>query len=269
MDIMRSLGAKLTGKRINTVSERAGIVSDAIPMKRRASMINKDRVSLVRIGDVKDPILGVECEGKAIDISHLKGVFRNGEVLDASIENGCLFLVKGKDSYWFPLIDYFEGDPVYPDLKASTEFRMDPRKISDRYGKDLKKGYAKLVADYDDKGGKIVRAYIYTDGQDLKDVVVLAGTWAGEPSVSRFPIDYLKDIDVFGRDVTARMSTDYPIELLTDDTVGSSYLVAPRIFREDDLDFVERETEKEKAWVESHNRRRVGRRSIGSDRRQR
>lgn len=266
MGIVRSLGAKLTGRRINAVSERAGMVSDRVPMKKRASIINRDRVSLVRIGDAEEPILGVECEGKAADLSHLRGVFRDGEVLDASIENGCLLLSKGRDAYWFPLADYFDSEPVYPDLKASTEFRMDPHMISDRYGKALRNGYAKLAAGYDGSGRKVVRAYIYTAGVDLMDVVTLAGTWTGEPSASRFPMDHLKDIDVFGRDVTVRMSSDYPMELITDDTVDSSYLVAPRIFGEDDRDLAEREAEKEREWAESHGRGGAGGRA---DRRQR
>lgn len=271
MSVMRSFGAKLSGKRINAVSKRAGTVSDKVPMKKRASIVDKDRISIVCIGDGNEPILGIECEEKAIDLNHMRGVFRDGEILDASVENGYLYLAKGKDTYWFPLTDFYDGEAYYPKWEASTEFRMDPRKLSDIYGKDLKNGYAKLIADYDDNGEKIVRAFIFTDREELKDSVVLAGTWVGEPSVSRFPMDRLKNIGVFGKDVVARMSTDYPLELVTDDTVHSSYLIAPRIsYAGDDLDEIEmKEKEKEGKWVGSHNVRGSIKHIIGSNWRQR
>lgn len=260
MGIMRSFGAKLTGKRINTVVERAGTVSDRVPMRRRASMIDDSHVSLVRIGDGREPVLGIECDDKAIDLAHMRGVFKDGEVLDASVENGCLILTKGKDLYRFPLLDYEGTEPVYPDLKTATAFRIDPRMISDRYGRELKDGYAKLVADYDDKGKRVVRAYIYGPGPHLVDVVTLAGTWTGEPSVSRFPMDYLKDIDAFGRDVRIGMSTDHPLELITDDIMDSSYLVAPRLTSFDDEEreeYLTKERTQEEGWFKSHNTKRT------------
>lgn len=264
MGIMRSFGAKLTGKRINTVVERAGTVSDRVPMRRRASMIDDSRVSIVRIGDGREPVLGIECDDKAIDLAHMRGVFKDGEVLDASIKDGCLYLTKGKDAYWFPLNDYYDAEPGYPDLKTATAFRIDPRMISDRYGRELKDGYAKLVADLDGNGRRIVRAYIYGPGPHLVDVVTLAGTWEGEPSVSRFPMYRLKDIGAFGKDVGIGMSTDHPLELITDDIVDSSYLVAPRLAPFDDEEreeYLTKERTQEEGWFKSHNTKRsVGRR---------
>lgn len=47
MSRMRSLGARLMGKHINTAAERIGIVSDKVPMKNRISIVDKGRVCLV------------------------------------------------------------------------------------------------------------------------------------------------------------------------------------------------------------------------------
>lgn len=227
MGIMRSFGAKLTGKRINTVVERAGTVSDRVPMRRRASMIDDSRVSIVRIGDGREPVLGIECDDKAIDLAHMRGVFLDGEVLDASVENGCLYLTKGKDAYWFPLNDYYETDAKYPELDPETEFRMDPKKLSKAYSKELKGGFARLIADYDESGRRIVRAVVYDKNKQPKGSIVLAGIWTGSPSRANYPMDYLKDIGRFGNDAEVRMSTDHPMEMIVDGDVPTRYLLAP------------------------------------------
>ena len=252
MGAIRSLGARLTGKRINTVAERIGTVSGTAPMKKRVSLVDKERVSLISIGDGKEPVFGIDQPDKYIDLSHLKGVFSDGEVLDATVENGCLYLTKGKDAYWFPLDDYYDADAKYPDLDLETEFRMDPRKLSKAYSKELKNGIARLIADYDENGEKIVRAVIYDKNRQPKGSVILAGTWTGSPSRASYSMDRLKDVGRFGKDVRVRMSTDYPMEMIADGEVPSRYMLAPVVGLE------EEEPDGTEGPIGSRNRRRVG-----------
>lgn len=143
---------------------------------------------------------------------------------------------KGKDAYWFPLDDYYEMDAKYPELDPETEFRMDPRKLSKAYSKELKGGFARLIADYDESGKKIVRAVVYDRNRQPKGSIVLAGTWTGSPSRSNYPMDYLKDIGRFGNDAEVRMSTDHPMEMIVDGDVPTRYLLAPVVgLEEEDL----------------------------------
>ena len=252
MSRIRSLGARLTGRRINIAAERIGIVSDRIPMKSRISLVDKGHVCLVNIGDGKEPVFGIDQPEKYIDLNHLKGVFRDGEVLDASVENGRLYLTKGKDAYWFPLDDYYDGDAKYPDLDPETEFRMDPRKLSKMFSKELKGGFARLIADYDENGKKIVRAVVYDKDRQQKGSVILAGTWMGSPSRANYPMDYLKDIGRFGNDAEVRMSTDYPMEMIVEGDVPTRYLLAPVVGLDgEELDGTD-------GPVGSRNRRRMG-----------
>lgn len=252
MSRMRSLGARLMGKHINTAAERIGIISDKVPMKNRISIVDKGRVCLVNIGDGKEPVFGIDQPEKCIDLDHLKGVFKDGEVLDASVENGCLYLTKGKDAYWFPLDDYYEPEAKYPELDPETEFLMDPRKLSKMYSKELKGGFARLMADYDESGRKIVRAVVYDRNRQPKGSIVLAGTWTGSPSRSNYPMDYLKDIGRFGNDAEVRMSTDHPKEMIVEGDVPTRYLLAPVVGSD-----VE-EPDGTEGPVGSRNRRRTG-----------
>lgn len=252
MSMIRSLGARLTGRHINTATERISVVSDKIPMKNRISLVDKGHVCLVNIGDGKEPVFGIDQPEKYIDLNHLKGVFKDGEVLDASVENGRLYLTKGKDAYWFPLDDYYDGDAKYPDLEPETEFRMDPRKLSKAYSKELKGGFARLIADYDESGRKIVRAVVYDKDRQQKGSVILAGTWTGSPSRSNYPMDCLKDIGRFGNDAEVCMSTDYPMEMIVEGDVPTRYLLAPVVgLEEEDLNGTD-------GPVGSRNRRRTG-----------
>lgn len=254
MSRIRSLGARLTGRHINTATERISVVSDKMPMKNRISLVDKGHVCLVNIGDGKEPVFGIDEPEKYIDLNHLKGVFKDGEVLDASVEDGRLYLTKGKDAYWFPLDDYYDGDAKYPaDLDPETEFRMDPRKLSKAYSKELKGGFARLIADYDENGKKIVRAVVYDKDRQQKGSVILAGTWTGSPSRSNYPMDYLKDIGRFGNDAEVRMSTDYPMEMIVEGDVPTRYLLAPVVGLE------EEELNGTDGPVGSRNRRRTGR----------
>ena len=254
MSRIRSLGARLTGRHINTATERISVVSDKIPMKNRISLVDKGHVCLVNIGDGKEPVFGIDQPEKYIDLNHLKGVFKDGEVLDASVENGRLYLTKGKDAYWFPLDDYYDGDAKYPaDLDPETEFRMDPRRLSKAYSKELKGGFARLMADYDESGKKIVRAVVYDKNRQPKGSIVLAGTWTGSPSRANYPMDYLKDVGRFGNDAEVRMSTDYPMEMIVDGDVPTRYLLAPVVGLE------EEELNGTDGPVGSRNRRRTGR----------
>lgn len=253
MSRIRSLGARLTGKHINTAAERISVVSDKIPMKSRISLVDKGRVCLVNIGDGKEPVFGIDQPEKYIDLNHLKGVFRDGEVLDASVENGCLYFTKGKDAYWFPLDDYYEMDAKYPDLDPETEFRMDPRKLSKAYSKELKGGFARLMADYDESGRKIVRAVVYDKNRQPKGSIILAGTWTGSPSRANYPMDYLKDIGRFGNDAEVRMSTDYPMEMIVEGDVPTRYLLAPVV------GLVGEDPDGKECSVGSMNRRRAAR----------
>lgn len=251
MSRIRSLGARLTGKHINTATERISVVSDKIPMKNRISLVDKGHVCLVKIGDGKEPVFGIDQPEKYIDLNHLKGVFKDGEVLDASVENGRLYLTKGKDAYWFPLADYYDGDAKYPDLDPETEFRMDPQKLSKAYSKELKGGFARLMADYDENGKKIVRAVVYDKDRQQKGSIILAGTWTGSPSRSNYPMNYLKDIGRFGNDAEVRMSTDYPMEIIVEGDVPTRYLLAPVVgLEEEDLNGTD-------GPVGSRNRRRA------------
>lgn len=252
--VFRSYGQKLTGKRINSVVGKASIVGNRIPMKRQTSMADEDHVNIVCIGDGREPLLGVECPDKMVVLDHLRGVFRDDEVFDASVKDGCLHLTKGKNSYWFHLVDNFDKDVVCPKLDSDTRFRMDPRKLSKRYGKDVKGGYAKFVADVDSDGHRTVRAFIYDGSDRLVDCILLGTSWTGEASVSRYPMDYIRDMDRLGGEVVIGMSTDYPLvaDTLNED-VKVQYLLAPRIGFQDE-DTFHYESEQEEEWVSSHNR---------------
>ena len=256
MSRVRSLGARLTGRRMNTAAERISVVSQKVPMKNRISLVDKGRVCMVSMGDGKEPVFGIDQPEKYIDLDHLKGVFKDGEVLDASIENGCLYLTKGKDAYWFPLDDYYGSEAKYPELDPETEFRMDPRKLSKAYSKELKGGFARLIADYDESGRRIVRTVVYDRNRQLKGSFVLAGTWTGSPSEANYPMDYLKDIGRFGNDAEVRMSTDYPMEMIVEGDVPTRYLLAPVVGSD-----VE-EPDGTEGPVGSMNRRRMGRGSM-------
>ena len=72
MSRMRSLGARLTGRHINTAAERISVVSDKVPMKNRISIVDKGCVCLVSIGDGKEPVFGIDQPGKYIDLKHLR-----------------------------------------------------------------------------------------------------------------------------------------------------------------------------------------------------
>lgn len=260
MGMIRSLGAKLTGKRINSVVSRTELIGDRMPMGDTAGMVDEAHVCMLSFGDGDEPVLGVMCPDMNIDITHLKGVFKDGEVLDASVKDGCLVLTKGKDSYRFPLDDRPVSRVKRPRLDMDTEFSMHPKTLSKMYSKPVHNGYAKLVAGYDRSGAKEVRAFIYDAGGRLMDSVVLAGSWIGEESVSRFPMSYLKDIDAMGRDAKVRMSTDYPMELITDEEMPSSYLLAPRVEPTDSDGAFDHEAAQEAEWLASHNRKPVGKR---------
>lgn len=143
-------------------------------------------------------------------------------------------------------------DAKYPELDSETEFRMDPRKLSKAYSKELKGGFARLMADYDGNGEKIVRAVVYDKNRQPKGSIVLAGTWTGSPSGSNYPMDYLKDIGRFGNDAEVRMSTDYPMEMIVDGDVPTRYLLAPVVGLDgEELDGTD-------GPVGSRNRRRTG-----------
>lgn len=257
MSIIRNYNSKISGKRINNVVWKADIIGNNIPMRKKVAMIDKQRVNLVSIGDGKEPLMGEESPDSVLDVSHLKGVFSDDDDLTASIRDGRLYLTNGKDTFWFCLLDEHIQEPNYPsNMKLDTEFRTDPKKFAKMYSKDVKDGYAKLVADRDGNGKQYVRAFLYDKNGILKDSVILADSWEGTESVSRYPIDYLRNMDKMKGSVSIRMSTDYPLVANTlNDEVQTEYLLAPRIGRYDDEEPFAYESKQERNWVASHNRK--------------
>lgn len=153
MKIIRSLGQKLTGKRINSVVSKAGMVDNRLPMKRQTSLVDEDRVSIITIGDGREPLLGVEVFDKFIDTDHLNGVFDDDEVFDAHMDKGRLVLTKGRNNYRFPLDDVVGDEPRLPQIdEFDTSFILDPHRLPKKYGKDCKDGYVKFSAGYDENG---------------------------------------------------------------------------------------------------------------------
>lgn len=259
MRIIRSLGQKLTGKRINSVVSKADMVSNRLPMKRQTALVDDERISIITIGDGREPLLGVEVPDKFIDTDHLKGVFDDDEVFDTRMDNGRLVLTNCRNSYRFPLDYVVDNEPRLPQIEEfDTNFTLDPRRLPKKYGKDCKGGYVKISAGYDKTGKRIVRAFVYDKQHKLKDCVDLGDTWRGSESESRYAIDRMKNLGKLGDRMEISMSSDYPMFAdVREGEVKAVYALAPLIV----TDGIPSDEEvQEEEWLSSHNRRIVGRR---------
>lgn len=259
MRLIRSLGQKLTGKRINNIVSKVGTVDNKLPMRRQTALVDDERVSIITIGDGREPLLGVEVPDKFIDTDHLKGVFDDDEAFDVYMDNGRLVLTKDRNRYRFPLGDVVDKEPRLPQIdEFDTSFILDPRKLPKKYGKDCKGGYIKISAGYDHAGRKVARAFVYTDDNVLRDCVELSDSWNGTESVSRYPIDRMKNIGKLGDRIEVSLSSDYPMFAdVREGEVKATYALAPLIV----TDGVPSDEEaQEREWLSSHNRRIVGRR---------
>ena len=259
MKFIRSLGQKLTGKRINSVVSKADVVGNRLPMKRQTALVDEERISIITIGDGREPLLGVEVPEKFIDTDHLKGVFDDDEVFDAHMEKGRLVLTKGRNSYRFQLDDVVDNEPRLPQIdEFDTTFILDSSRLPKKYGKDCKGGYVKISAGYDKTGKRIVRAFVYDKQHKLKDCVNLGDTWRGSESESRYAIDRMKNLGKLGDRMEISMSSDYPMFAdVREGEVKAVYALAPLIV----TDGIPSDEEiQEEEWLSSHNRRIVGRR---------
>ncbi len=255
MRFIRSLSAKLSGRKVNSVIAKAAMVGDNVPLGTEVRMIDSDRVSMIELNGRGTPILGAVAEGE-LDIRRMKGVFSDGEEFDADMKDGKFVLRKGRDRYWFQVLDPASPMPkMPPSFDTDTHFEMDPRKISRMYDKRMKDGYARLVAGYDRYGNRTVHAFLFDEGYNLLDAVDLKAEWTGKESSVRLPMKQLKGISGLGKRVNVGMKDDYPLVATVDEgEMDVRYLLAPRIHT--DSSEIANEDRQQQTWIASHNRLR-------------
>jgi len=253
MGFIRSLSAKLSGRKMNSVIAKAAMMGDNLPLGTEVRMIDPERVSMIEMNGRGAPILGAAADGE-LDIRRMKGAFSDGEEFVADLKDGKFVLMKGRDRYWFQVLDPASPMPKMPPaFDTDTHFEMDPRKISRMYDKRMKDGYARLVAGYDRHGNRTVQAFLFDEGYNLLDAVDLKTEWTGKESSVRLPMKQLKGIGALGRSVNVGMKDDYPLVATIDEgEMDVRYLLAPRIHT--DSSEIAREDRQQQDWIASHNR---------------
>lgn len=264
MSIVKSLGVKLKGKRINRAVKTAESFGEYLPLEDDVKLVDKAHVDIIRMKS-DGGLLGVTVPKKCVSVSHMIDVFNDKETYDASVDDNFLYLTVGKNIYRFPLIEDDSSPVKIPEIECNTEFTFKPKElVKATHGKGLKKGHTTIRTIWDKKGKKSVWAILYDEGGTVpQSYIKLTDDWYDDKGLKRrvmLPTDYLRKLDNLGDEIHIEMDDDYPIAATSvADGIEMRYLLAPRIENDDSEEFIAKQkeiTRVEDEYIASHNMRR-------------
>lgn len=253
--MFKSSNSKVSAKRLNSVADKAYMVgSEVLPLKGQRTMMAKDKVSMVRVGEEGYPALDIDCEGKGVALPRIRNVFNGKEELELEVRDGTLIVSMGRNRYRFPLMEDAKEDAGMPRLTPSATFFMEPKELA-----KLAKGanYVRLEAGYSQKRRQktVFVSFYDKEGGFLKGID-LEVPWEGTEAASEFPADEIADWGNLGGRAEVGLSDDSPIQLDgSGDGVPYRYLLAPTITYPGQRTVSDAERE----WIASRNegRRRL------------
>lgn len=246
-------GGRVSGRRINSLVEKARLMGDEVPLEESRRMSHPAHIAMISVEGEDGPPLGVSGSGY-VDADRIRGMFRDDEQFAVSMEDGYLVFSKGpKDVYWFPVeahrLDEPEAVPIAPD----TTFDIDPAELARRTDHVI------IEAGYSRNGGRTVFVSFYDKSNGFIRGVDLDTPWEGKESISAYSGDIVAGWGALGRKAKVSMGTAHPIRLDgTDDGVEYNYILAPRLegTRDGGASLREREmSARERGWVASRNAR--------------